>query len=120
MEKPAPGPAQHGPLGAYGRKKALLQHPGKEPVETLIIARRDRIPRGCDIAMMHQQMLTAKMRIQRHRQKQICHPALNRGFLMHHFMAIVDANRTRHDAQTVKKPQLLPKIQVSRMRDIDQ
>ena len=104
MEKPAPGPAQHGPLVAYSRKKALLQHPGKEPVETLIIARRDRIPRGSDIAMMHQQMLTAKMRIQHHRQKHICHPALNRGFLMHHFMAIVDANRARHDAQTVKSP----------------
>ena len=39
---------------------------------------------------------------------------------MHHFMAIIDANRTRHDAQTEKKPQLLPKTQVSRMRDIDQ
>jgi hypothetical protein len=52
--------------------------------------------------MMHQQMLAAKMRIKHHRQKQICHPALNRGFLMHHFMAIVDANRARHHTQAIK------------------
>ena len=102
MEKPAPGPAQHGPLCGYGRKKALSQHPGKEMVKTLIIACCDRILRGSDIPMMHQQMLAAKMRIQHHRQKPIRHPALMRSFLMHQLMAIIDTNRARHHAQTEK------------------
>jgi len=84
------------------QKKALRQDPGEELVKTLVVACGDRVPRGSDIAMMYQQMLAAKMRIKHHRQKQISHPALNRSFVMHHFMAIVDANRARHHTQAIK------------------
>ena len=97
--------ARHGaawPAPRVLQKKALRQDPGEELVKILVVACGDRVPRGSDIPMMHQQVLAAKMRIKHHRQKQVCHPALNRSFLMHYFMAIVDANRARHHTQAVK------------------
>ena len=70
---------QHRRLGPPGRRRAFPQHPEEEAVEALVVARRHRIARGADMAVMDQQMLGPEMRIEHAGQQQIAQPALQPG-----------------------------------------
>jgi hypothetical protein len=74
------------------------QHAREEAVEPFVVARRHRVARGADIAVMHQQMLRPEMRIEHHRQQQVAQPALQPVLLVHQFVRVVDADGPAHHA----------------------
>ncbi len=73
-------------------------------MHVFIITRRNGIAGGAYIAVMHQKMLAAKMRIEHHRHQYIGEPTVASAGLVHKLMRIIDANRARHHAKGKKQP----------------
>jgi hypothetical protein len=55
-------------------------------------ARCHRVARGADIAVMHQKMFGAEVRVEHHGEQDIAQPALEAVFLVHELVAVVDAD----------------------------
>lgn len=83
-------------LGSPSRPRAGEKDPQKEPVKTLVIARRHRIARGADMAVMHQKMFGAEMAVKHGGQQEIAQPAFNPVSLMQKLMGIDDADGSRN------------------------
>ena len=66
-------------------------------MEAFIVAGSDRIAGGTDIAVMHQKMLGAEMRIQHHRHQDVAQPSFGPVLLMHEFVGIDDAHGAGND-----------------------
>ncbi len=83
-----------------------------------VVGRRDRIARGADIAVMHQQVFGAEMAVKNRRQQEVAEPAFRAVLLVHQFMRVGDADRPGNHSHPEEETDLLREAEVIGARHV--
>ena len=90
------------------RHKTADQCPGQEMIDIFVISGGDHITRGADIAVVHQNMLGAKMAVKHRGQQDIAQCALEFVALVDQLMGIGNTNPARNHPRDQHQQNALP------------